>query len=155
MAIDYDLIARAGGFGKGTPRPALKAKKDRDAELALQRCYRKVDARDKLISWVSGRPLVKAEPGRAGNARFILERHHLVKRSLDKGDVANPDNVITVSRREHRILDLGMLVPVNKRGQVVQRASQIHHFEWNRMLVPVGSEPRDIRVLKRDVKRSA
>lgn len=149
MAIDYDLIARAGGFPKGRPREALKVEKDHAADLALSRCYRRVDRRDKQISWVSGRELWKALPGHGGDPNRILERHHLVKRALDKGEIVNPDNVITVSRREHRLLDRGMLLPVNTRGEEVTRASQIHHVEWNRRLVAVGQEPRDIIILKR------
>lgn len=141
MPIDYSAIAAAGGIPKGTPTNLSKGWKQKAAAAALERCYEKVDERDDLRSWVSGRPLVKALPNLRLDPKKWLTRHHLSKRSKEKTRVADLHNVITVSAAEHELLDASALLPVDERGRQVADARKIHHFVWNRNLVPNDREP--------------
>lgn len=137
MAIDYDAIARAGGHGKGTPRKVLQAEKRKHLKAAIKDAYKDVDARDGLISWVSGKRLMR---GVASDA-VRLEHHHLDRRSQSKARQADPRNVISVSALEADYLDYHYLIPVDRNGDECHDTRQIADFHWNRHVVKVHCEP--------------
>ena len=137
MAIDWEAVGRRSGLGKGTPRRVKKDRKKAEASKALKDCYKAVDARDTLISWVTGRKLVR---GAASDA-IRLEHHHLDRRSQVKSRVADQFNVISVSAWEADYLDCHYLIPVNGDGEEVHDTRLIHHFAWNPRVVKPRCEP--------------
>ena len=145
MSIDYNAIADAGGFGKGTPRKVVKAAKKKQAAKALKDAYVDVDARDQLVSWVSGKKLYRG----VASDNIRLEHHHLDRRSQAKQRIADPFNVISVSATEADYLDCHYLRPVNATGAEVHDTRQIVAFEWNRRVVKVGMEPFKVKAMVR------
>jgi hypothetical protein len=77
-----------------------------DEEKALREAYADVDARDGGKCLVTGR---YTQPG-AVDPRVRREHHHLVKRSLDKGQIAEPRNIVTVCAEAHKLIEAGWLV---------------------------------------------
>src|SRR3990167_5064781 len=137
MSIDYNAIADAGGFGKGTPRKVVKAAKKKQAAKALKDAYVDVDARDQLVSWVSGKKLYRG----VASDNIRLEHPHLDRRSQAKQRIADPFNVISVSATEADYLDCHYLRPVNATGAEVHDTRQIVAGEWNRRGGKGGREP--------------
>ena len=141
MAIDYAAIAAAGGIGKGTPSRVAKDRKKAQLATAIKHAYKEVDARDKLISWVSGKKLVRG----AASDNVRLEHHHLDRRSQSKARQADPFNVISVSASEADYLDFHYLIPVNKAGEVCHDTRKIADFHWNRNVIRPKCEPFKVK----------
>ena len=139
MAIDYQAIADSGGLGKGVPRGLSALERRRAQRAALAEAYAAVDARDRLVSLVSGAALSKRLSA-GPNTRIV--RHHLARRSQAKGRIADPDNIMSCAAVEAIYLDAHALVPVDAEGEEVKSVRAIVGFAWNRNLVPVGHEPR-------------
>lgn len=141
MAIDYAAIAAVGGLGKGTPRALSKGWKKAAKDAALQDAYDQVDARDKKRCQVTG---VRLTAGHVEDAK-ALERDHLAPRSTDKARVTDPDNILTVSRKVHQLLQSSALHVLDTHGRETTRVSQIAGFRFNRAMVPAGKEPFKLR----------
>lgn len=137
MSIDYSLFQ----FAKGAPRVQTKAVEDRQARTAWQRVCDAVDDRDKRRCQVTGYRLTAG----AVDAWQALERNHLEPRSRGKTRRYVVDNVLTVSRAVHQLIHAGALRVLNKRGLRATSVSTIDHVQWNRNIVPHGSEPVKIR----------
>lgn len=62
-------------------------------------------------------------------------RHHIVKRSLDKGAITDSRNVVTVAGDVHQLLEAHALEieGTNADARLV--------FHWNRRMVKKGAEP--------------
>lgn len=147
--IDYKAIEDAGGISKygrgekGKPRFALKESRRREKERSIEHAYDEVDARDNLVSVVSGRKLSKR-----GGPETKIFRHHMARRSQAPGRVGDIENIISVSAVEAECLDLHKLIPVNANGEEVFNFSEIAGFAWNREYVKPGTEPRRWKPLK-------
>jgi hypothetical protein len=140
MSIDYSIFK----FGKGKPRVLNKHAKDTEHKAALKGAKDAVDARDKHVCQVRGTPL---SPDHA-NAWKALERHHLAEQSVAKDRFDDPDNILTVSRGVHQLMQSHALVPVNAKGEEVTRVSEIKGYMWNPRLVQPGKEPFRLRAHK-------
>lgn len=140
MSIDWDSIARHGGIPKGKPVALAKDAKQKAKRASIDKAYEAVDARDRLISVVSGRQLSKR-----GGPDTKIFRHHMDRRSQAPGRVADVHNVISCSAREANYLDLHALIPVNAKGDEVTDIRQIAGFAWNRHMVEKGKEPAKVK----------
>jgi hypothetical protein len=74
-------------------------------EQRLEDAYAAVDARDKGVSWITGRVTVKGAP----DARNRRERHHLLGRRVMPEWKYDPDHIITVTAEEHALITNGKL----------------------------------------------
>ena len=88
------------------PRAIRKARASAERRAALNAAYEEVDARDGGYCWVTGR---YTQPG-AVDARVRREHHHLEPRSLEKGRIADPSNIVTVCAEAHSLFKSGWLV---------------------------------------------
>lgn len=120
-----------GALAKPVPSALLKAEKRKAADKALRDAYREVDARDGKKCRATGRPLM---PG-AVDPRMRLEHHHIAKRSLAKGQIDDPKNIVTVAADVHQLLERHAL-EIEGRD-----ANKRLVFQWNRAMVPAGKEP--------------
>ncbi len=141
MAIDWDAIAAAGGIPKSRPRVLAKVDKDRDEARAWAKCCEAVDTRDKFRCFVSGKPV------RAGavDAWGDLARAHLEFRSQSKARRFLAENVVTVSRGVHQLIDARALLLLDKADQPAKRFQDIDHVAWNRRMVAKNEEPFKVR----------
>ena len=137
MAIDWSVLA----LPKGRPRVLDSVEKDREDARAWDRCKALVDERDKRICQVTG---VSLAAGHVDGWR-ALERNHLDPRSLNKRQRFNADVVLTMSRAVHQLWHGGAFWLKATNGREARRVSQIDYLEWNRNLVPRGSEPFTVR----------
>lgn len=142
MGIDWSAIEAAGGIGKGTPRKIAAREKRLKKRGEVDSAYAVVDARDKLISKVSGLQLRKG-----GGEKIRIERHHMARRSVAKSRIGDPHNIISVSAYEAEYLDSHALIPVNAMGDEVTDIREITGFAWNRAFFGKGKEPRDIKIV--------
>lgn len=145
---DYDVsTGRARATGPMfkhltiTPQAVEDAKKSRAEDRAWEKCKAAVDARDKGICFVTGAYL-KAD---AVDRWQALERAHLEFRSKSKARRYKPENVVTVARGVHQLIDGHALALLNKRGRPAKRFEDIDHVAWNRNLVARGDEPCRVR----------
>jgi len=139
MPIDWDSLALPKTPKGSKPVALAKDEKQKAKRASIDKAYDAVDARDKLISVVSGRQLSKR-----GGPDIKITRHHMDRRSQAPGRVADVHNIISVSVREANYLDLHALVPVNAAGEEVTDIRQIAGFAWNRNMVP-GTAPAKIK----------
>lgn len=137
MAIDYAAIAAAGGIPKSKPGVLSRHERRVSKDAALKKAYDAVDARDGKRCQVRGTRLFVGHV----NEWKALERDHLGPRSTHPEDRAEPDNILTVSRGVHALLQAGALVPVDKKGRETIRVSKIAGYRWNRNLIEAGKEP--------------
>jgi len=73
---------------------------------AMDAAYAQAEAREANRSQVSGVYLVKGHV----DLQLRLEHHHLVKRSRDRGLIADPNNIFICSAIEHRLIEDGKLI---------------------------------------------
>jgi len=140
MAIDYTVFDGIG-FPKGQPR-VLKEKAQKNAEeREWERTKAAVDARDKRVCQVTGRPLMSG----AVDPWDRLERHHLEYRSKNKGRRFTEWNVWSVSAAVHQLIHGWALRVLNKAGRPAKDVREVDHVAWNRRLVPRGDEPCRIK----------
>ena len=137
MAMDYSALP----FAKGAPAVLVKRAKAKAEDAEWRHTCQRVDARDKRVCQVTGKPLV----GNAVDPWLALERHHLEFRSKNRSRRFNDRNVWTVSRAVHQLIHGGALKVLTKRGEKAQDVREIDHVAWNRALVPVGDEPCRVR----------
>lgn len=133
MAIDYSLLK----FAKGKPRALATHTKAVALSAALRKAYDKVDARDRKVCQVTGKPLVVDH----GNPKLALTRHHLDERSGHKDRRHDPDNILTVSAAVHTFMQSGALLAVDKRGRETTSVKRIAAFKWNPRMVEPGKAP--------------
>jgi hypothetical protein len=124
-----------------TPRAVDEARKDRAEARAWAQCCAGVDARDKGICFVTGRYLKAGALDRWD----ALERAHLEFRSKSKARRYLVENVVTVSRGVHQLIDGHALLLLDTRGRPARRVQDIDHVAWNRNLVAKSDEPCRIR----------
>lgn len=122
MAIDYSQFA----FPKGTPRVVERHTRKAAKAKALRDAYDLVDARDKKVCQVRGTPLVADH----ANEWKALERNHLGPRSTNPERRHDVDNILTVSRGTHRLMQSGALIPIDAKGEETDRVSQIAGYRW-------------------------
>lgn len=133
MAIDYSVLA----LPKGTPAALGRHRKRVVRDAALEKAYAAVDARDGRICQVTWKPLLAGHL----NDRRALERNHLKPRSTAPAARHDPDNILTVSRFVHRLMQAAALYAVDERKRKTTSVRRIAGFEWNRRQVPAGKEP--------------
>lgn len=133
MPIDYSLLK----FAKGQPKVIERHAKTTKLSADLKACYDAVDVRDGKRCQVRGTSLSVG----AVDEWKALERHHLEKRSASKARRADVDNVLTVSRGVHALLESSALIPVDAKGKETTRVSKIAGYRWNRRMVPATKEP--------------
>lgn len=137
MSIDYSQFR----FAKGSPAVMLKKIKQRNEDREWDRVCREVDARDKRVCQVTGRPVV----GGAVDAWLALERHHLEPRSRNRSRRFKTANVWTVCRAVHQLIHGGALRVFDKHGAPALTVEAIDHVAWNRNIVAKGEEPCRIK----------
>lgn len=145
MSIDYGAVERAGGLGKGIPRKEAKRLRTAKLKTAIKDAYVDVDARDKMLSWVTGRRLVRG----GADDKVRIEHHHLDRRSQSKARQADPHNVISVSSFEAEYLDLHYLIPVDKFGEEVHDTRLIADFQWNPRVFKADKVPFKVKATVR------
>jgi hypothetical protein len=127
MAIDYSQLA----IPKGTPSVLTKGWKKRDNLSRMQTAFDAVDARDGLVSRISGKPLLKESP----DQKLQRDHCHMRGRNVDPVEKYNPKRIFNASRYEHKLFDAHA---IEVEGT---DADQRLIFRWNRNVVPVGQEP--------------
>jgi hypothetical protein len=138
MPFDYSPFKDVSGFlGKGESAKDQRKARRNAVEMSIEDAYAVVDARDGLVSVVTGVNLYKA----SRNWAVLLEHHHLRKRSLDKARQGDPDNIISVSHREAFYLDTHALVPVDDQGEETFHYSEIVEFRWDPERMKPGAKP--------------
>lgn len=104
MAIDYALIARAGGISKGIPGVVLKERRKQAHEDREQDWKDAIDKRDGLVSRVSGKQL-----STTGGQKHLRDHCHI------KSKKAHPEiryevwNGFNASRYEHKLIHAGWI----------------------------------------------
>lgn len=127
MAIDYSVLA----ISKGLPAVLTKGWKKRANDDRMQAAFDAVDARDGLVSRISGKALLKE----SANQKVQRDHCHMRGRNVDPAHRFDPRRIFNASRYEHRLFDAHAIevegMDANKRLI----------FRWNRNVVPVGQEP--------------
>lgn len=118
-------LAKAGGLPVAPLSEDERKARTADAAADLARAYAIVDERDKLISWVSGRLLY-----RRGGPASLLTHHHLDRRSREKGRIADPFNIVSVSAIEALFLDSHDLIAIDYDGVECHDTRHIVTFDW-------------------------
>lgn len=95
-----------GALLKGPPRVAVRGRRRKDAEAALEKAYADVDRRDGPYCRVTGR---YTQPF-AVDPRVRREHHHLETRGLAKSRIADPTNIVVVCKEAHDLFKAGWLV---------------------------------------------
>lgn len=127
MAIDYSVLA----IPKGAPSVLTKGWKKRDNATRMQTAFDAVDARDGLVSRISGKPLLKE----SADQKLQRDHCHMRGRNVAPKDKYDPCKMFNASRYEHKLFDAHA---IEVEGT---DASKRLIFRWNRNLVAVGSEP--------------
>jgi len=133
MAIDYSVLS----LPKGKPLPLLRRERKVAAADKLEKAYAIVDLRDKKRCRVTGRRLVAGHVDEWQD----LTRDHLATRGAHPDRVDDPENILTVSRGVHGLLQASALIPVDAKGDETTYVSQIAGYRWNRRQVKAGREP--------------
>jgi hypothetical protein len=126
---------------KSAPSVYLKRAKAKAEDREWRLTCKRVDDRDKLRCFVTGKPLM----GGHVDAWQALERHHLEPRSRNKSRRFNHKNVVTTARAIHQLIHAGALRLLDKRGAPAKAFNDIDSVQWNRLLIPKGDEPCRIR----------
>lgn len=142
MAIDWSGFAHP----KGTPAVVERAVKQKAQRTAWRATSKAVDKRDE----VEGAPRCFITGKRLQTVNSLDEwtfrdRAHLEARSKSKARKNAIDNVLSVSRGAHRLIDSSALLLFTKKGKPALSVKAIDHVAWNRRQVPKGSEPCRIR----------
>jgi hypothetical protein len=109
-----------------TPRVVSRHQRKVAKQAALDQAYAVVDARDGKVCQVRGTPLVAGH----ANEWKALERNHLGPRSTQPERRHDPDNILTVSRGTHRLMQAGCLLAIDAKGEETDRVSQIAGYRW-------------------------
>ena len=124
MAIDYSQLR----FAKGQPRVLVSKTKERAADRAWREVCKDVDARDKRVCQITGKPLAAG----AVDPLLALERHHIQPRSRAVKRKFDAHNVLTVSRAVHQLIHGGALLLLNAKGYPCTDVRSFNHVAWNR-----------------------
>jgi len=141
MAIDWTVLS----LPKGTPRVLERKAKTRANEKAWRQTSKAVDKRDAVdeapVCFITGKRLGT----NTLDEWTFRDRAHLEARSLNKARVNDTENVISVSRGVHKLIDQGVLFLLDKRGNPARTRASIDHVAWNRRRVAKGEETCRIR----------
>jgi hypothetical protein len=128
-----------------TPAVAVKAVKQKADRAAWRKTSKAVDARDAVDEaprcFVTGKRLSTETM----DPWLFRDRAHLEARSKSKARKHEVENVISVSRGVHKLIDGGALLLLDKKGQPAKSRKAIDHVAWNRRLIKRGDEPVRIR----------
>lgn len=141
MPIDYSVLALA----KPTPNVLIRKAKFRANAKAWRKTAKAVDARDDVggapVCFVTGKRLST----HTLDPWLFRDRAHLEARSKNKSRRFVDDNVISVSRGVHQLIDQSVLFLFDKRGRPAHSVKAIDHVAWNRRRVAKGDEPIRVR----------
>lgn len=142
MAIDYSLLA----LPKSAPGVVRRKAKHRKNASAWRKTAKAVDARDRVDEaprcFITGKRLQTANPLDPWTFR---DRAHVEARSKAKNRRHDVDNVISVSRAVHDLIDKSALLLLDKRGREATSIQSIDHVAWNRRWIAKGEEPCRVR----------
>lgn len=127
MPIDWNALA----IPKGAPSVLTKGWKKRDNASRMDAAFAAVDARDGLVSRISGQPLLKE----SADPKLQRDHCHMRGRNVDPKEKFNPKRIFNASRYEHKLFDAHA---IEVEGT---DADQRLIFRWNRNVVPVEKEP--------------
>lgn len=147
MAIDYSVFKDIpGALPKGQPAVLRRKSKQRQEAKAWRATKTAVDARDAVdespVCFITGKRL---QAKNSLDEWTFRDRAHLEARSQSKARRYQHENVISVSRGVHDLIDASALLLFNKRGQPARSIQTIDHVAWNRRMVAKREEPCRIR----------
>lgn len=133
-------------FPKGKPAVITRTVKRKAEKKAWRKTAKAVDTRDAVdespVCFVTGKRLQV----RNGLDEWTFrDRAHLEARSQSKARKHEVENVLSVSRAVHKLIDSSSLLLFTKRGKPALTRRSIDHVAWNRRMVARGSEPCRVR----------
>jgi hypothetical protein len=127
------------------PQVAVKAKKQKAARTAWRKTSKAVDKRDAVdeapVCFITGKRLSTETM----DPWLFRDRAHLEPRSKSKARKFEVENVISVSRGVHKLIDGGALLLLDKKGRPATSRKAIDHVAWNRRLIAKKDEPCKVR----------
>lgn len=142
MAIDYSAFA----FPKGRPAVVTRSVKQKADKAAWRKASKAVDTRDAVEGaprcFITGKRL---QVTNTLDEWTFRDRAHIESRRKSKARRFESENVLSVSRGVHKLIDSSALFLLDKKGRPAKSIAAIDHVAWNRRMVAKSEEPCRIR----------